>query len=71
MGKPLKDFGMITEAEYVGKTYEDAKSKAEKAGLTTRIVEKDGNAYMLTMDLNANRINFRVRRNIVTAAYGG
>ena len=71
MGNPLKDFGMITEAEYVGKTYEDAKLKAEKAGLFPRIVEKDGEAFMLTMDVRANRINFRIRRNVVTAAYGG
>jgi hypothetical protein len=71
MGKKLKDFGMITESEFTGRTLEIATKKAEDDGFTIRIVEKDGQMFMLTMDFRADRINFRIRNNIVTAAYGG
>jgi len=69
--KPLKNFGMITEAEFTGRTLEKATEKAENDGFVTRVVEKDGQSFMLTMDYRQDRINFRVKNNIVTGAYGG
>ena len=69
--KPLRKFGMITASEYVGKTYPDARKYAEDGGFVTRIVEEDGQAKMLEMDVKSNRINFRVRNNIITDVYGG
>ena len=67
----LKNFGMITESEFVGKTLEDATKKANDDGFITRVVEENGNSYMLTQDFKTDRINFRTRNGIVTAAYGG
>lgn len=67
----LKNFGIITEKDYVGKTLEDAEKKAKNDGFTTRVVEKDGQQYMVTMEYRTDRINFRVRNNIVTSIYGG
>jgi len=67
----LKNFGIITEKDYVGKTLEEAEKKAKNDGFTTRVVEKDGQQYMVTMEYRTDRINFRVRNNIVTSIYGG
>lgn len=64
-------FGMITEREYLGKTLEEATEKATGAGLVVRIVEKDGDHMMLDMSNRGDRINFRIRNNIITAAFGG
>ena len=70
MGK-LRDNGMITESNYVGKSLDDAKKFAEDGGFITRIVESDGKAVMLDMSSKEDRINFRISNNIVTAAFGG
>jgi hypothetical protein len=64
-------FGMITEREYLDKTLEQATEKATQAGLVVRIVEKDGQHIMLDMSNRGDRINFRIKNNIVTAAFGG
>lgn len=67
----LKNFGMITEKEYCGKTLEEATKLAETNGFITRIVENNGNSFILTMDYKSDRINFRVNNNIVIGAHGG
>ena len=67
----LRNGGIITEREYVGKTLEEATQYAKDGGFEVRVVEVDGNSKMLTMDVKSNRINFRVRAGFVTAAYGG
>lgn len=67
----LRNNGIIAENEYVGKTLEDATKYAEDGGFVVRIVEKDGNSFMLTADLRSNRINFRINHGYVIAAYGG
>jgi hypothetical protein len=67
----MRNFGIITESEWVGLSIKDAIEKAKNDGLTHRIVEENGVQYMVTMDLNSSRINFRVSNNNVTAAYGG
>jgi len=64
-------FGMITEREYLDKTLEQATEKATQAGLVVRVVEKDGEHMMLDMSNRGDRINFRVRNNIITGAFGG
>jgi len=43
------------------KTLEKANEYAEAGGFITRIVEKDGNAFVLTMDVKTNRLNFRIK----------
>jgi hypothetical protein len=67
----MRNFGIITESEWVGLPIKDAIEKAANDGLTHRIVEENGVQYMVTADLKADRINFRVSNNKVTAAYGG
>lgn len=69
--KPLRNNGIITKTEYVGKTYEDAKVYAEEGGFTTRIVEKDGDAFILEYSVNDRRLNFRTRNGIVTDVFCG
>lgn len=68
---PLRNNGLITKSEYVGKTYEDAKIYAEEGGYTTRIVEKDGDAFILEYSVNDRRLNFRTRNGIVTDVFCG
>jgi hypothetical protein len=67
----LRNGGIITKTEYVGKTLEEATKYANEGGFLVRIVEKDGNPVMLDMTNKANRLNFRVRDQIVTDVFGG
>ena len=67
----LRDNGIITERQYVGKTIDEATKYAEEGGFEVRVVEVDGQAKMLTMDAKSNRINFRVSGGFITAAFGG
>ena len=67
----LRNNGMLTESDYVGKTIDEAKKYAEDGGFTTRIVEENGIALMLDMSNRADRINFRVMKGFVTSAFGG
>ena len=67
----LRDNGIITERQYIGKTLEEATKYAEEGGFEVRVVEVDGQAKMLTMDAKSNRINFRVKGGFITAAFGG
>ena len=67
----LRDGGIITEKEYLGKTLEEATQYAQDGGFEVRVVEIDGNSKMLTMEVKPNRINFIVRGGYITSAYGG
>jgi hypothetical protein len=67
----LRNGGIITKNEYVGKTLQEAIKYAEEGGFITRIVEKDGQHMMLDMSNKDNRLNFRVRSEIVTDVFGG
>jgi hypothetical protein len=67
----LRNMGIITKGEYEGRTLEEATVYAQAGGFTTRIVEQDGNSFMVTMDFKTNRLNFRVSNNIITECYGG
>ncbi len=67
----LRNFGMITKSEYIGKTLEDAKSHAKSGGFTTRIVEQNGIALMLDMSVMNDRVNFRVVGDVVTDVFTG
>ena len=71
MEKRLRNGGMITESDYRGRTLEEATKYAEEGGFVVRVVEVDGQSKMLDMSVKADRINFRVSRGFVTAAFGG
>ena len=67
----LRNNGIFSPTEYVGKTLEEAKKYAEEGGFIVRIVEEDGHAHMLTMDVKPNRLNFRVKKGHISDVYGG
>jgi hypothetical protein len=67
----LRDGGIITEREYLGKTLDEAKKYAEDGGFQVRVVENDGKSFMITADVKGDRINFVVRNGVIAAAYGG
>jgi hypothetical protein len=63
--------GMVTSSHYEGLSLEQASEKARLNGLTPRVVEVDGKSLMLTMELVNNRVNFRVRNEVVIEAWAG
>jgi hypothetical protein len=67
----LRNGGLISKEEYVGKTLQEAKKYAEDGGYTTRIVEQNGKTLMLDMSVKADRLNFRVYNDRVTDVFGG
>jgi hypothetical protein len=69
--KPLRNGGVYSKDEYVGKNYEESKKYAEEGGFTTRVVEENGTAFMLTHDVNPRRMNFRIANGVVTDAFAG
>lgn len=71
MSSKLRNFGVITEKDYIGKELEIAEKFATDGGFVTRIVENNGTTYMVTMDYRMDRINFRVKNNIIIGVHGG
>ena len=67
----LRNNGIISKEEYVGKSLEEATKYAQDGGFTTRIVEENGITKMLDMSVKADRLNFRVRGGIVIDVFGG
>jgi len=67
----LRNGGMITKSEYVGKTLDEATKYAEDGGFSIRIVEENGIPKMLDMSVNQSRVNFRIKNGYVTDVFGG
>lgn len=67
----LRNGGIISKEEYVGKTLQEATKYAEDGGFVVRVVETDGHAKMLDMSVDAKRLNFRVNKEFVTDVFGG
>jgi hypothetical protein len=67
----LRNNGIISKEEYVGKTLEQATKYANDGGFITRIVEENGVPKMLDMSNRGDRVNFRVRDGKVVDVYGG
>lgn len=67
----LRNNGIITKSDYIGKKLEEAKKYAETGGYNIRIVEENGISKMLDMSVDQNRINFRISNGIVTDVFGG
>lgn len=61
----------ITESEWKGLTLEQGIEKAESIGYTHRIVEENGNSLMLEYSVKSNRVNFRLRNNIIIGVFTG
>ncbi len=72
MSDRIRNGGMYSTNEYVGKTLEEATKHAEDGGFIVRITETNGQSVMIDMlDIKANRLNFRVRDGFVVDVYGG
>lgn len=68
----VRNGGMISESDYKGKTIEEATKYAEEGGFIVRVIERDGQSIMVDMlDINANRLNFRVRDGFVLGVNAG
>ena len=67
----MHNFGIVTPTEWVGLEIDKAYEQAKVRGFVGRIVEQDGRAFIVTMDLKPNRINFRVSNGTVTDVYTG
>jgi hypothetical protein len=67
----LRNNGIISKEEYVGKTLEQATKYANDGGFITRIVEENGVPKMLDMSNRGDRVNFRVRDGKIVDVYGG
>ena len=67
----LRNGGMISKEEYVGKTLQEATKFAEEGGYIVRVVETNGKAEMLDMSVRPDRLNFRIKNDFVTDVFGG
>jgi hypothetical protein len=61
----------ITEKEWIGLTLKEAIDKAKLIDYTYRIVEENGQSYMVTADFKSNRVNLRLRNDYVIGVYTG
>ena len=61
----------ITEAEWKGLTLDQGINKAQSIGYIYRIVEENGNSLMLEYTVKSNRVNFRLRNNIIIGVFTG
>jgi len=61
----------ITESHWVGLTLAEAIDLAKAIDYTHRIVEEDGKSLMLDMSAKSNRVNLRLRNNIVIGVFTG
>ena len=72
MVERVRNNGMFSESEYKGKTIDESTKYAEEGGFVVRVIETDGQSIMVDMlDINASRLNFRVRDGFVIGVYGG
>lgn len=53
---------------YVGLTEEQGIERAEDGGLVHRVVERDGESYMVTQDFSNDRVNFTIADDHITKA---
>jgi hypothetical protein len=72
MSNRIRNGGMYSNDEYIGKTLEEASEHAESGGFIVRITESNGQSIMTDMlDIKANRLNFRLKDGFVIDVYGG
>jgi len=61
----------ITESQWIGLTLAEAIDKAKAIGYVHRIVEENGNSLIVAADAKSNRVNLRLRDNIVIGVFTG
>jgi hypothetical protein len=62
---------MNYETALIGSTETEAQNIAEELGFTTRVMRRDGENYIGTMDFRTNRINLEITDGKVTAQWIG
>jgi len=61
----------MIEEDVIGKTYLEAVNLCADGGYVIRVAAEDGEQYMLTMDLQLDRVNVRIENGIVVSSYMG
>ena len=59
---------VILAQNWVGLTWEEAKQQARDHGVPIRVVEKDGVLLPVTKDYVVNRVNVKLKDNVVVGA---
>lgn len=57
--------------EVLGLTEIEAVAKVQAAGFVARVVEKNGEYFMVTQDIRTNRVNLSITEGVVTRAIIG
>ena len=58
----------MNKPDVIGKPLVEAAKLIEQAGLTYRVVARDGKHYMVTADFVSTRLDLEVRDGVVVAA---
>jgi len=61
----------IYEREWIGLSLSEAIDKAKNTDYIYRIVEEDGQSFMLPYDVKSNRVNLRLRGGKIVGVYTG
>ena len=71
--EPMMDDAKVEQvaASVVGMSEDDAVKAIEAAGYTSRVVERDGKSFPVTMDVRGDRINLTIADGKVTKATVG
>ncbi len=69
--KTMQQIKPITEEEWLGLTLAEAMQKAQYLGYTHRIIEEDGKSHIVSADVKSNRVNFRLRNNLIIGVITG
>ena len=66
VGKNLKE-NIMKINNYVGRNIDEVQKEFKKSGGKCRVLVRDGQSYMVTMDYNPSRYNFAVTKDIITS----
>ncbi len=64
-GEQVEETEIEDNTAYLGLTEEEAGDLAEEEGLEHRVINRDGEALVVTMDFRPNRLNFWVEDGVV------
>jgi hypothetical protein len=62
----MEEVNFPSRQDMIGEREEDVIEKIEKAGMKYRIMKKDGESFMGTMDFDPMRFNLTIENGIVT-----
>jgi predicted SpoU family rRNA methylase len=65
-GNNLKE-NIMKLNNYVGRNIDEVQKEFKKSGGKCRVLVRDGQSYMVTMDYNPSRYNFSVEKDIITS----